>query len=177
MGPRRKQRPLCRGRDAGMRRGPIPELTEAQRIRFWSKVCIGGPDDCWLWQRGKDKDGYGKVSLSYRDLRAHRVAYVLANYVDPGAFLVCHSCDTPACCNPAHLWLGTVADNDADRDVKGRANGPRGIKNKQHKLTTRQVKEIRQSCEVQRIIAKRFGVSRSLVSMIRNRVIWRYLAA
>lgn len=43
----------------------------------------------------------------------------------PDGYFVCHKCDTPACVNPDHLFVGTNADNVADRDKKGRvAKGP-----------------------------------------------------
>lgn len=154
----------------------IPELTAQQLIRFWSKVRIESTDDCWYWTRGRDKDGYGKVSLNYGDFRSHRVAHFLATGHQPGGFVVCHECDNPPCCNPSHLWLGTIADNDADRDQKGRASGPKGVNNPVSKLTVGDVLIIRSSSDSQQVLADRLDVSRSLISMIRNRVIWKHVA-
>ena len=92
------------------------------RAAFWSRVDkSGGPDACWPWTTSKDKHGYGRVWEGKRYTRAHRRAHELENGAIPDGIIVCHSCDNPRCCNPAHLWLGTHADNAADRDTKGRS--------------------------------------------------------
>jgi hypothetical protein len=99
-------------------RGRRFESCRSDHLRFFEKVVIseGG---CWLWQASGDRDGYGIVQWGDRLQRAHRVAYALS-YGDPGASYVLHTCDTPACVNPAHLRLGDHADNMADMVAKGR---------------------------------------------------------
>jgi hypothetical protein len=95
--------------------------------RFWSKVAIGGPDDCWLWQAAKLATGYGQFEIrhgkGYRDrknYKAHRVAWELENGPPPEGMHVCHKCDVRLCCNPAHLFVGTRTDNERDKVAKGR---------------------------------------------------------
>lgn len=100
----------------------IPSL----EARFWAKVQKGGTDECWLWT-GTRGHGYGRIrTVGKRFARAHRIAYALT-HGDPGPLLVCHKCDTPLCCNPAHLFLGTNLDNSLDRNAKHRSRGRHGI--------------------------------------------------
>jgi hypothetical protein len=103
--------------------------------RFWSHVDRRGPDDCWPWTAQISPDGYGRVQVGKTSASAHSVAYVLENGELETGKCVCHSCDVRravgdqtyrACCNPAHLWVGTRSDNNADRKAKGRcARGQR----------------------------------------------------
>lgn len=94
--------------------------------RFWSKATQVG--ECLLWTASVHDDGYGKFSIQVNaksvTYRAHRVAYALSNGIGvddiPKGMFVCHTCDTPACVAPAHLWLGTQSDNEQDKVSKGR---------------------------------------------------------
>lgn len=101
---------------------PIGDLTEEDRQLFWSKVSIKQPHECWPWTRAKTKSGYGCITLRQRFLYAHRIAYFLS-YGEPpvGKTNVCHTCDNPSCCNPAHLFPGSTKDNSVDMVKKGRS--------------------------------------------------------
>ena len=55
-----------------------------------------------------------------RKVLAHRVSWEFANGPIPENMCVLHACDTPLCVNPEHLFLGTLADNMADKEKKGR---------------------------------------------------------
>ncbi len=74
---------------------------------------------CWLWNMSLDQDGYGRAAFKDMKTPAHRISY-FAFKGDFQSFLVCHKCDTPACVNPDHLWLGTAKDNMKDCVSKGR---------------------------------------------------------
>lgn len=94
--------------------------------RFWAKVDRGNPRACWLWTAGCCTAGYGHFRLGStvtgdrRKELSHRLAYELAYGPISDGLQVLHGCDNPPCCNPAHLFLGTHAENMRDRGAKGR---------------------------------------------------------
>lgn len=122
--------------------------------RFWSKVSVGEAGDCWLFRGAKHPFGYGKFSINGKMETAHRVAMRLMGNEIAGRF-VCHHCDNPPCCNPAHLYVGNAATNHADRVRRKRSRNGNTI------LTEVDVAEIlslRESGLFCRQIAERFGV-------------------
>ena len=111
----------------------IPPLTPQDILRFWEKVRIRGPDECWPWTARRNEDGYGQFSLRRGENRcensmyaAHRIAWTIADGSIPAGLSVLHHCDNPACINPSHLFLGTQKDNIADAVYKGRMRAPSG---------------------------------------------------
>lgn len=152
-----------------------PKLTVEQ---FWAKGVRQG--QCLIWTGSLSPKGYGKVHWGGRPRRVHRVAWELTNRRPvPTDRVICHNCpdgDNPACFEPTHLWLGTVAENNADKSVKGRA--ATGQRHSSAKLTPEQVITIRARVatgEVRRIIAADYGVSKSLIDRIANGLNWRHL--
>lgn len=153
---------------------PIPTFTESDLKRFWSKVDKRGPDDCWEWTAAKDKFGRGMFRFGSL-YKAPRIAFFLSNDIDPGEADVCHTCDVPSCCNPAHLWSGTRRQNNDDRDEKGHQISHPGEEHGMAILTESQVKCILSSPESGRSLALKFGVSEVTVSAIRCGRLWKHI--
>ncbi len=154
--------------------------------KFWSQVAI--PADvitgCWLWGGAKNSFGYGVMKLGGRSTpvdRAHRISWALVNGSAPEGACLMHSCDVPACVNPAHLRPGTIADNNADMRAKGRASGgsTKGTAHHSAKLTDDDVREMRRLYVAGGIgtprLAVMFGVKQASAWRIVNGLSWRHV--
>jgi len=141
--------------------------------RFWSKVSTRGDDDCWPWEGAPNNKGYGQFSipsglggkLRTRFVLSHRMAFKLWYGRDPTENLL-HTCDTPLCCNPTHLIEGTQKQNLEDMRKKNR--DAHGERHPQSKLTDAQVEEIRVCGDSAAELSSRYGVSLTLIRLIRR---------
>ena len=147
--------------------------------RLWAKVDKRGHDACWPYLGAKFHYGHGAIYAWGKQDRAHRVSWILANGPIPDGLNVLHKCDNPPCVNPAHLFLGTDADNIRDMNAKGRDRTLRGDEDPKSKLTEEQVKQIRQLYKPyvvsQHALAVRFGVSRGAIEAIVHGENWRHV--
>lgn len=147
-------------------------------VRYWSYVDRRGPKECWPWTGCQEFYGHGAIYAGKEDGRpirwkAHRVAWMLAHdgAPPPPELKVRHTCDNPPCQNPAHLLLGTQADNIRDMIERGR-DRKRGRPGEQHhgvKITALQVAEIRARVaagEMQKTLVPIYGISKAQVSRI-----------
>jgi hypothetical protein len=133
--------------------------------RFWPKVRKAGADECWLWLAARLPGGYGVIGRDGRGTGyeyAHRFSWMLANGRPvPEGMCVRHACDNRACVNPAHLLIGTTADNVRDMAERNRCA--------RAKLSVEDVRWVREwgSCGwTQRLLGLAVGCNQRNVSAI-----------
>lgn len=161
--------------------------------RFFEKV--QKTQSCWVWTAARYRTGYGSIGLGdgRGSAKAHRVSWELHKGPIPNGIEVCHQCDNPLCVNPDHLWLGTHAENMRDMAQKKRSTigdrNPsrlypervaRGERNGHAKLDETDVHALRimaRCGQKHGDIARVFGISSSLVSMIAAGKRWHHLKA
>lgn len=154
--------------------------------RFMEKVHKSPkPGGCWLWAGALSHNGYGFFkATSTRQVKAHRFAHEAFVGPIPAGLCVLHRCDTPACVNPKHLFLGTAKQNQADMTRKGR--GRIGARNGWARLTEDEVRTIRRlyipikggrpkGVRLREEVAARFGISGQQVHRIVTRQVWGHV--
>jgi hypothetical protein len=151
---------------------------KASPERVWDQLDRRGPNDCWLWKGYRNRDGYGCIYVFGRKtLLAHRVTWELTNGPIPTGMCVCHKCDNPPCCNPAHGFLGTRIDNNRDMCDKGRM--VLGSARPQSRLDESIVAEIRRSVDAgERTSASwadELRVNRATVHCVVHRMTWKHV--
>ncbi len=152
---------------------------ERMLVRFNKNVFPEPNTGCWLWGGATNADGYpnfpwrpGNISLG------HRFSYLIYKGEFDRSLFVCHSCDNPSCVNPDHLFLGTVTDNNADRDRKGRFNPLNGSKNGMAKPDEEKVREIKALIELGvsfRKIGKMYGIDHAIPHRIKDGKAWKHV--
>lgn len=155
--------------------------------RFWAKVDIKAPNECWAWTAAKNsKTGYGCFRVgslkdgSRRMIDAHRHAVELTRGFITEGLYVLHRCDNRICVNPNHLYVGTQSDNISDMWNRGRsgrkADFAMGKNNGRARLSEDQVRMVRASLKSGPDLAKELGITRAQVSAIRRRKAWAHVA-
>lgn len=140
---------------------------------FWARV-DRSEDGCWPWRGCCDPHGYGRLRWKGGSALAHRVALSLSGTVVARGQMVLHSCDNPTCCNPLHLRTGTHDDNMSDMKARNRrAYGDRLSK----RLSSEIAAEILQSENSDEELAKRYGVSKSMIALVRRGGRWAHIPA
>jgi hypothetical protein len=162
-----------------MSRGPEPVCRDQ---RFWSRVIVR--HGCWGWRGYRCPEGRGRLSVKidgrWKTMRASRISWEVHYGIIPGGLCVCHTCDNPECTNPAHLFLGTPADNTLDMCRKGRRFEGRGTDFRRSMINDDAVREIRLLLSSKSIscaaLARRFSVTETAIRKVRDRKTWAHVA-
>lgn len=133
---------------------------EDARESMQERVRLNEVTGCLEWTMGKNHNGYGVIKVDGKDRGAHRVAYLLAHGEIPEGMHVLHTCDNRACVNHLHLFLGTNADNIADKVRKDRAG------KKLTAATAQEIIDMVKSGATQKEAAERYEVTQPTVSRI-----------
>lgn len=136
---------------------------------FWAKVSIPSEFQCWEWTGRKSSAGYGKMT---DETMAHRWAYEYFNGPIPDSLYILHSCDNKTCVNPAHLRVGTHAENMQDARERNRFH--RREKCHNAKVTAEIADYIRRNPDKLKLkeLAAKFGIANSTASYIRSGKTW-----
>jgi hypothetical protein len=174
----------------------LADFSQKDKERFWAKVNKDGPihpynpamGSCWLWIASVQNKGYGVLDTNHSGIRkthlVHRIAFALANGSIGAGMKILHSCDTPRCCNPGHLFEGTQRDNMRDCVSKGRCRsgrhpGARGEKCWLALLTEQKVRDIRRIYAAggisQERLGEMFGVKRTTILGVVSRRKWAHV--
>jgi len=148
-------------------------------VRFVCLVKFGERHECWEWAGNCPGGRHGHFSVGTgKTVKAHRWVYELLHGPIHKSLVIRHKCDNPKCVNPLHLEIGTSADNTRDAIERGRWPDRSGEKHPLARLDTDAVLSIRRAAAVgvtHKRIAAQFGVSRSQIGKIVNRINWDHV--
>ena len=136
-------------------------MDDSDYERFAAKIDRNA--NCWLWTAKRTRGGYGQMRVGSRLLYAHRLAYEHWVGPIPNGALICHTCDTPACVNPDHLYVGDYVSNARDMHDRLRARGGRP-----RQLTAEQVRAIRVDPRSHSEMARIYGVTKGVIAFARQ---------
>lgn len=166
-------------RQESFRLGQMPRQDPLNEVYLWHRLLRGAAIDinsgCWIWLRS-NTGRYGQISRKKKLIYNHRLMYELAiGPIEKGLF-VCHTCDTPLCINPSHLFTGTHSENMADGVRKGRIN--QGSNNPHSRLNDDNIRDIRRMIRdgvYQHDIAIKYNVARVTISQIHTGKRWAHV--
>ncbi len=162
---------------------PIEQLERIKQL-FEKNVIKTKENNCWDWKTGKNRNGYGKMTIGGKSKTAHRISWLIHNGEIPEGLYVLHNCpienggDNTTCSNPSHLYLGTNIENMADMARKKRTRPQNGELNFTSKLTDIKVKEIKELLKNKistYVIADMYDVTQSVICSIKNKKTWKHI--
>ena len=152
--------------------------TDTLKQRLYDRTVLSDEKSCWLWLGCTRGIGYGAMrdGNSVRD--THRISYEVHVGPIPDGMFVLHTCDIPNCINPYHLFIGTNADNMADKKRKGRAQRGEQVPNTYFtEDQVRAIHEKRKKGETHREIAASYGAPTGTITSILSGKRWKYIYA
>lgn len=152
-------------------------MTHPRMTQYVANNYIPVPETgCWLWLGTWTHFGHGRLSSNGKSpIVASRLFYEHFTGPIPDGKFVCHKCDTPPCCNPDHLFLGTHSENMNDMKRKRRSRAASGEFNSSAKLNAEQVKTIFSDRRCRAAISHDYGISSSTVTAIKQGKSWKHL--
>lgn len=153
---------------------PKTKLSVSERLDAKSEPQMNG---C-VHFTGALNGGYGRIMHQGRNCLAHKLTYELRWGLVPEGLCVLHRCDNPKCVNVDHLFLGTRADNNADKVAKNRQSrltGSPGERRPLAKLRNEDIPKIRADPRPQSKIAAEYGISQAVISRIKTGRNWRHV--
>ena len=142
---------------------------------LWSNVTK--TNDCWLWNKSVNKSGYGSIRVGPTSVLAHRAAFLLSGNSFFLNKYVCHSCDTPRCCNPSHLFQSDQTGNMLDMKLKGRRKnigcGEANGRAKLNKIFVNEIRKKRSNGKSIKELALEYKVGLSTISRVVRQENWK----
>lgn len=155
---------------------PIQRIPRKIRARLYTRSVWSG--SCLEWRGVRNRFGYGTIKIGKRKFLVHRLIWVTSHGRIPEGMCVCHHCDNPACVTIEHLFLGTPADNNADKIRKGRQRGTPGEthwKAKASEATVRRIRYLVSNGVPRKMVAAAYGLGKSTVGDIVRKTYWAFV--
>jgi hypothetical protein len=154
------------------------------RKRLLRKSVVNDITGCRIWTGSLTDGGYGRMHLKKQYVHVHRVVYEA--FVDkiPDGKIVMHKCDNRACIEVSHLVIGTLIDNNKDRDMKGRTARQFGTTNGMAKFVDDDIVSIRSIIpstsilnykEIRDWVASEYNVCPGTIASIVKRKTWTHI--